>query len=48
MREWKAGDRCKLDGLPARVLCTCGEWAWVIKDRDPENPETVSLILLKE
>lgn len=35
-----------LDGVPATVLCSVGEWAWVVKDRDPSNPETVSINLL--
>lgn len=35
-----------LDGVPAKVLCWAGEWAWVAKDKHPANPETVSVRLL--
>lgn len=35
-----------LDGVPAKVLCWVGEWAWVAKDKDSVNPETVSVRLL--
>ena len=48
MRNWKAGDRCKLDGKEATVLCVHYQWAWVVKDISPRDAETVDLILLEE
>lgn len=43
----RAGEKCILDKEPATILCTCGIWAWVVKDSEPNNPETVAISLLE-